>query len=53
MNKLRSVPAELNQLRNVVDNDMVKKPCIINWLQNSELLILGTEYYQISLQNTI
>ena len=31
--KLAPVPVDLSKLTNVVKNDVVKKPCMINWLQ--------------------
>ena len=33
INKLVPVPTDLNKLSNVVKTDVVKKPCMINWLQ--------------------
>ena len=41
--KLKTVSADLRKLSIVVDND-VKKLCMLNWLSQSMLLILG---YQV------
>ena len=30
IDQVKTVPVNLSKLRNVVDNDVVKKPCIIN-----------------------
>ena len=32
VDKLKTVPFNLSKLRNVVNNDAVKKPCMINQL---------------------
>ena len=40
VDKFKTCPAELSKLSNVVDNDVFKKVCIINWLSKSRLLIL-------------
>ena len=39
VNKLKTVPVDLNKLSNVVDNDVVKKT-VMNWSSESVLLIL-------------
>ena len=39
LDKLKTVPADLSNLSNV-ENDGVKKKCLINWLPKSVLLIL-------------
>ena len=31
-NKLKTIPFDLSKLSTIVDNDVVKKLCIINWL---------------------
>lgn len=31
IDQVKTVPVDLSKLRNVVDNDIVKKLCIINW----------------------
>ena len=33
IDKLVPIPADLNKLSNVLKNDVVKKLCVINWLQ--------------------
>ena len=40
MDKLKTVSADLSNLSNLVDKDVVKKLCMINWLLKSMLLIL-------------
>ena len=40
VNILKTVPSALSKLSNVVDNDVVKKLCMINWLSKSILLII-------------
>ena len=57
IDKIITVPADWSKLRNVVDNDAVKKLCMINWLQKLMLLIQSTrcealEYYSLD-QNMI
>ena len=31
-NKLKTIPFDLSKLSTIVDNDVVKKLCMINWL---------------------
>ena len=38
--KIKTVPADLNKLHNVVVNNIVKALCMINWLSKSMLMIL-------------
>ena len=33
-NKLKTIPFDLSKLSTIADNDVVKKLCMINWLQN-------------------
>ena len=40
VDKLKNVPANLSKLSTVVDNGIVKKVCMINWLPKSMLLML-------------
>ena len=40
IDKLVAVPVDLSKLSNVVKNEVVKKLCMINWLQKSIILIL-------------
>ena len=40
MDKLKTVSTDLSNLSNLVDKDVVKKLCMINWLLKSMLLIL-------------
>ena len=40
VNILKTVPSALSKLNNAVDNDVVKKLCMINWLSKSILLII-------------
>ena len=40
VDKLKADPVDLSKPSNIVNNDIVKKPCIINWLPKSALLIL-------------
>ena len=43
VDKLKSVPVDLRELTNLVDNDLVKKLCMVNLLSNSMLLYLRLE----------
>ena len=38
VDKLKTVPADLSKLKNVVDHDVIKKPRMINWLQTFSLV---------------
>ena len=40
MDKLKTVSTDLSNLSNLVDKDVVKKLCMVNWLLKSMLLIL-------------
>ena len=31
-NKLKTIPFDLSKLSSIVDNDVIKKLCMINWL---------------------
>ena len=42
IDKLVPVPVDLSKLSDVVKNDVVKKLCMINWLQKWIILILVT-----------
>ena len=42
--ELKALPADLSKLSTVGDNDVVKKLCLINWLQ---ILILLIPIYQV------
>ena len=40
IDKLNTIPADLSKIHNVVDNNIVKKMCLVNWLLNSMQIIL-------------
>ena len=40
VNKLKAIPADSSKLSNVVDSDVIKRLCMMNWLSKSMLLIL-------------
>ena len=40
VDKLKPVPTNLNKLSDMVEKEVVKKMCVMNWLKNLMLLIL-------------